>query len=328
MVHYQPTNDGRQRGYLLSYHGSPPPANLNEVKADASDLAGMASRRDLFEDAEGFRSRFTIGFEIEKLRFKRGAVREYALLKGFERDGSCGVEAITHILPLVDKSVWRMKVYNMFVEAQEVIDDGHSPSNYACGGHITLAADGVRGDDLYERLRPFMGLWYALFLPRLRNSYCRSNVRLDAMYNTKYSPLYNKRDGITCELRLPSRVSSVSQLMRRYELCYLMMKWAFDDERSEGQRWAGFMREAWPIVRRMYDGDIDKARNRWAMAKHFRKWLMGGKAHEGLLLHIDPNLRNDEWWNRKALVARRDMGHGGDFTAWVTQQAMALEGVS
>ena len=83
-----------------------------------------------------------LGFEIEKLRFHGSSVREYPLLKGFEYDGSCGVEAITHVLPLLGKSLWRTKVFNMFVQAKKIISDEYSPSDSSCGGHDVILVAG------------------------------------------------------------------------------------------------------------------------------------------------------------------------------------------
>jgi len=125
---------GRDR--VRGYHGSPEPKFL--TKAKKVDLKGIKTGNITETGLDEIESRFMIGFEIEKTSFHRRAVMEYPLFKGFETDSSCGVEAVTHVLPLLPKSIWRTKVFNMFVEAKKIISDEYSPSNRNCGGHITL----------------------------------------------------------------------------------------------------------------------------------------------------------------------------------------------
>jgi hypothetical protein len=133
-------------------------------------------------------SRFTIGFEVEKNNFHRGAVKEYELLKGFERDSSCGYEAITHVLPLLPAGTWRTKVFDMMHKAERIIDDRYSPSdekdydgNYKCGGHITLGVAGMTGNELMEATRKYSGIMYAMFRKRLKNK--RITPLVVSMYN-------------------------------------------------------------------------------------------------------------------------------------------------
>ena len=120
-------------------------------------------------------SKFTIGFEVEKNSFHRNAVKEYPLFSHFETDGSCGVEAITNVLPLIGRSVWRNKILSMFSEARDIVNDEFSPSNRDCGGHINLAVKGMSGDELADALRPFSGIIYALYRFRLKRSWCQAN---------------------------------------------------------------------------------------------------------------------------------------------------------
>ena len=323
MIDFQPLPMGTERGQVAHYHRSPAPLDLNgEHLAGESDLEGLANRRDLFEEAEGYKSRFTIGFEIEKLRFKRSAVKPYTLFKGFERDGSCGVEAITNILPLVGKSVWRMKVYDLFVRAEEIIDDKYSPSNQSCGGHISLQCQGLDVYELLDELRPYMGMFYSLWAGRLGNSYCRQNLKLQPENNTKYSPVYLKPALNILEIRLPNRVTNVRSLMRRYELCYLAMHYALKDrgseDRSVGKNLAGFYREALPIVTRMYDGDRAKALDRIATARDISKYLTGGTLKAYLIPVVDRYFNDHTRWERRAREVYRDNRH--EFSSWVHSQ--------
>ena len=145
-ITYEISNEyGRNR--VQRYHGTPSPRNLSKG-AKSSDIANLksASKRNLIELGNGdVDSKFTIGMEVEKSRLSRGAVKEYPLFCGFERDSSCGYEAITNIIPLLPSGKWRNKVFNMMFEARKIIEDQYSPSDRRCGGHITLAVQGMKG---------------------------------------------------------------------------------------------------------------------------------------------------------------------------------------
>ena len=142
------------RGRISSYGSKPLPYKLK--KAQDVDINGLPSSARV--NVANGESSFTIGMEFEKNRFHRSAVQEYPLFCGFEHDGSCGAEAVTHILPLVDKSMWRTKVFNMFHQAKKIINDEFSPSDYQCGGHITLGVKDMSGRELSDRLKKFSGL--------------------------------------------------------------------------------------------------------------------------------------------------------------------------
>ena len=160
---YSTTGESR-RGQVASYHSKPSPLFLNKSK-HAVDIAGLkpAQQRSSikFESGE-YESKFTIGFEVEKNQLSRNAVREYELFCGFERDGSCGYEAVTHVLPLLPAGQWRTKVYDMMHKAEKIIDDRFSPSDRRCGGHITIACEGMSGDALRDAIRKNCGIILAL----------------------------------------------------------------------------------------------------------------------------------------------------------------------
>jgi hypothetical protein len=129
------------RGQVMGYHHKPAPLMLHKSKSKV-DIAGLkkAQQRDTIKfDGMDYTAKFTIGMEVEKNQMSRNVVREYEIFCGFERDGSCGYEAVTHILPLLPAGMWRTKVFDMMHKAERIIDDRYSPSDRRCGGHITLA---------------------------------------------------------------------------------------------------------------------------------------------------------------------------------------------
>jgi hypothetical protein len=266
--------DADSRQEVSGYHSSPYPIDLSvgyAKKSDIKTIKGKDLSSLLLFDSGNVSANFTIGFEIEKNRFSRNSVKGYPLFKGFERDSSCGFEAITNILPLLPNSKWRMNVFNMMVEAERIIDDAHSPSDTRCGGHITLGSFEIQdGNELLERVRKYSGLFYAMFRYRLKNRYCYDNpFMLEQTYN-RYQVCLAKAK--TIEFRLPSRVTSVADMMTRYEICYLMMKYA-----HEGGSFNKFLKDARPIVIRSYNGDVNKAEEILNLAVHMQNYILGGE---------------------------------------------------
>jgi hypothetical protein len=274
-VNFGLTNE-EERGRVHSYHYKPSPLFLNKTKGRA-DVAGLSPKR-LSQNVRVFmgdvESRFTIGFEVEKNSLHRNSVREYELFCGFEQDGSCGYEAVTHVLPLMPASKWRTKVYDMMHKAEKIIDDRYSPSDRRCGGHITIAVAGMDGDDVREAVRKFSGLLYAMFRYRLKNQYCADNNRMKEHsydHHRKYQVALVK--GNTLEFRLPSRVESVKQLMRRYELMYEMLDVAINRPNTNFKTWVDKMT---PLLVATYDGDADKVEAIKSLAIKFQAYINTG----------------------------------------------------
>lgn len=285
------TTGNRQRGEVQSYHYKPAPLFLNKTK-HRIDIAGLkiAEQRTAIKfDGADYESRFTVGFEIEKNQLHRGAVREYELFCGFERDSSCGYEAVTHILPLLPNGKWKTKVFDMVLKAEKIIDDRYSPSDKRCGGHITIACDGLSGNDLREAVRKNAGVILALFRKRLNNVYCGANRRLEeanmsGTYNSASCSHYNYDGwhskyqtalvkGNCLEFRVPSKFESVKQTMRRYELFYELVNFSVNNPNASHET---FLKRITPIIVSMYNGDKTKADEILKLARHFQKFILKG----------------------------------------------------
>ena len=289
------TTGNSSRGRVADYHRKPNPLFLNKTAhpVDVAGLKPIERRTAILLDGREYESRYTIGFEVEKNQLSRGAVREYELFCGFERDGSCGYEAVTHILPLLPAGQWRTKVYDMMYKAERIIDDRFSPSDKRCGGHVTIAVDGLDGDEIRERVRKFSGVVLALFRKRLNNVYCGANRRMQsnsddtfnsysgshAYYSTgnhwKYQTALVK--GRCLEFRLVSKFESVKQMMRRYELFYELVNFAVNKPNGS---FKAFLKVVEPIVVSMYNGDTDKANHVMSLAVHFQKFIDTGDIHQ------------------------------------------------
>jgi hypothetical protein len=277
------TTGQTERGQIASYHNKPAALFLNKSKSGI-DIAGLkkAQQRDVIKfDGMDYTAKFTIGMEVEKNQISRGAVREYELFCGFERDGSCGYEAVTHVLPLLPAGQWRTKVFDMMHKAEKIIDDRFSPSDKKCGGHITIAADGLTGDEFRIKVRQYSGIIYALFRNRLKNSYCNNNRRMQSYsdsydWHHKYQVALVK--GNCVEFRLPSRFESVKQMMRRYELMYEVVNFAVND----GGKFDKLLKIVLPIIKSMYSGDMDKVNEVVRLSKLFQNYILTGEIHEDI----------------------------------------------
>jgi hypothetical protein len=284
-----------ERGQVASYHRKPDALFLNKTK-HKTDVAGLkpAQQRNALIVSNGeFISKFTIGFEIEKNSLHRNAVKEYELFCGFERDASCGYEAVTHVLPLLPSGKWRNKVYDIIHKAEKIIDDRYSPSNHKCGGHVTIACEGLNGEELNEKVRKYSGVVLALFRKRLKNAYCGANRRMQARglygyngtdchiysdgYHYKYQTALVK--GNCLEFRVVSKFESVKQIMRRYELFHELVDFAVN---NEGGTFKAFLKRVEPIVLSMYNGCAYKTKDVLYLAKHFQKFINDGTIHEDI----------------------------------------------
>lgn len=294
------------RGQVHSYHSKPAPLPLNKGgKKDVSGLRSKSAVKRIINSED--ECKYTIGFEVEKNALARGAVREYELFCGFERDGSCGYEAVTHILPLLPASMWRTKVFNIMHKAERIIDDAFSPSDERCGGHITIAVDGLTGEELLARLRPVSGILLAMFRHRLANRYCGANLRLepetadvrygDASWTSTRNGMYNSNGyhskyrvalpkGDCLEWRLPSRFTSATQMMRRYEFFYEMVDYVMTTKKPTLK---GLLKRTDLIIEMLYEGDKQKAFNIKVLAYHMQEFINKGTIAPEISRYIKPN---------------------------------------
>jgi len=275
---------GRDRESLHFYHGKPSILDMSGGLL-SGDLRGISSARqvELFEQrgsaSHEFKSRFTIGFEFEKNSFYRGAMKTHPLFCGFERDSSCGVEAVTNVMPLVYSGKLRDKMHQFCFENRHIIDDQFSPSNRGgCGGHISLGfqmnGSSFSGETIANNVRKYAGILYALYQKRLKSEFVGAHdLRMtDGLNGHKFRPLRVKSGYV--EFRIPSRVRSVAQVMHRYDLMMELMHTAMIRQDS----YRRFLSRVRPIVERMYGRDEQKVEKVMSDAIHFQAYIMTGDA--------------------------------------------------
>ena len=145
------------RSEIQMYHDSPTVLNFNEgfkVKTKYKFSVGIEVEKNYFINEYG-----------EEARERGEYVGEYDLFAGFETDSSCGVEAITNILPLEGvRSKRRQDIFSMFELAEDVIN---SPCDTRCGGHMTISVQTknkrLSKYDIMDKLKHNLSIIYALY---------------------------------------------------------------------------------------------------------------------------------------------------------------------
>lgn len=196
---------------------------------------------------------FLIGLEIEKedqpsydkMYYSKTGLKSP---KGwlYVHDGSlksdCGLELVSH-------------GYNLTKEKREMMDAIDSCSDFIngtsssrCGGHISVSQYGKSSNELAEELRPLICFMLTLFPNRMRNNKINKlNFSDCKTISEKYKPLMLSDNG-RVELRMISRVKSVTSLKRRIEIIqwFLENKPTFKQTKQSMQ--TGFLRSVMSAV--------------------------------------------------------------------------------
>lgn len=282
----------RGRSHLVEYHDTSGMDRLFNF-VPAQELRDVNKKYYVPTDSKYLKTKFAIGFEIEKLTVR--GEEEYALFRGYERDRSVrnsprserDCEAITNILPLVPNSNLKNKVMDLMAEARPILD---APVDNFCGGHVNLSADGMSGRELKAALKPFSGLIYALYKGRFRNSRNYGNGDMFLNNSGYYRGVINAKAGVA-EYRFPSAVPSAASLMKRYSLFFELMDTAVHRPRT---RFNTFLEKCRPIVMRMYDHDAAKVEEVFQLARDFQRMLDKGRVSRRILPYLPDDLHRSD----------------------------------
>jgi hypothetical protein len=228
--HYEPENR-----YTRSYHNG-------------------GSRTKRFTDEP----KFYIGFEIEK---EDQAVKESICINDFEDetnnewrkedDGSLnddsGYELISPTYELLPDKIFEDIESNSLIVKH--INAGFSKER--CGGHINVSQDGLTGMELFDKVKGYTPLFYALYYGRVDNSYCRGKKINDLKeHNEKRQAIrihYNR-----IEYRIVSAVPNVSVLKWRTRLIEFIVNNPTD---SPETAFYNIMTSLKPLLTEVYDTD-------------------------------------------------------------------------
>lgn len=180
------------------------------------------------------KSKYKIGYEIEK---EDQDVLESLDIDDFEErtdykwrkesDGSlCSSSGYELISPTFEFNITKIFKY---IESNEVlvnhINANHSTS---CGGHINLSQKGLSGNELFDKIKGYTPLFYALYHGRVDKNYCKGKNNRDLKYeNEKYQAIKIHDNRI--EFRIISAVPNVKTLKWRTKLINMILKNPTDD---------------------------------------------------------------------------------------------------
>jgi hypothetical protein len=180
------------------------------------------------------KSKYKIGYEIEKEdRCVRNSIDiddfEYSTddLWRKEKDGSLddesGYELISPTFEFnIDKIFEHIESNNTLVE--------HINAKYStsCGGHIHLSEDGLTGEQLFDKIKGYTPLFYALYYGRVDRNYAKGKSNEDLKNdNEKYQAI--KIHSNRVEFRIISAVPNVKTLKWRSKLLMMMLQNPTDD---------------------------------------------------------------------------------------------------
>ena len=229
---------------------------------------------NIYRDFNG--SGFAVGFEVEK-NSVMGAdsegdhISETNLFAYWETDASCGIEGITHAYDPLDPD----KVESFKVDVNDARDHLNADCDSTCGGHVNISSTNHSPRELMKAFREYAPLWYAVYRHRLVNSYCRNDKKIE-LGTDKYSPVITKSFGI--ELRLPSRVHSCEQLLRRFEWTGTTCQ-AIRDGLTFNQ-YVKSCRQL--LLNGAYGTDRMKYARVLRLARKFRVWMLDGVADQSI----------------------------------------------
>jgi hypothetical protein len=169
-----------------------------------------------------------IGFEIEKEDID---VKESISLSHFkqetgglwrkERDGSLDEEeGFELISPTFELDV--DKIFEHIRSNDVLVDHINANKSYSCGGHIHLSVKGMTGRQLFDNVKGYIPLLYALYHKRRETSYCKAKSSNQLISDgEKYQAVQVLDNRI--EFRIISAVKDVDNLEWRAKLMVLIL---------------------------------------------------------------------------------------------------------
>jgi hypothetical protein len=180
------------------------------------------------------KSPYKIGFEIEK---EDQDVKESIDIDEFEdatdniwrkeRDGSLDdVSGFEVISPTFEFNI--PKIFKLIESNDILVEHINANTELTCGGHIHLSEDGLSGQEMFDKIKGYTPLLYALYYGRVDKHYCRGKKNDEIKGDgDKYQAIRILSDRI--EFRIISAVPNVKTLKWRAKLIDMMLKYPTDD---------------------------------------------------------------------------------------------------
>lgn len=163
---------------------------------------------------------YKIGFEVEKedsdiYNFK--SIREYGW--DAEHDGSLNDDGFELVSPIYDM----MNIEEFSKDMQSISDYINADYSSNCGGHINVSVYGKDAIDIFELIRGYLPLIYAMYPNRLDNRYAKAK-KVSEFNNCDRYEAINFTKGHILEFRIFSAVRNTKNLEFRYKLIQYMFK--------------------------------------------------------------------------------------------------------
>jgi len=155
-----------------------------------------------------------IGFEFELNSLEEKYIKPTSFIKKFVKDESCYIEAISNPIDLTRDKQKQEKIFDIFYDHKYLMNPYSFDSN--CGGHMTISNSKYSGKQIFKKIKKYAPLIYALNSRRLASPSCCFNLFLNIKENTKFSPIYFKKNLL--EIRLFSTHRFLKRLINRYKL--------------------------------------------------------------------------------------------------------------
>jgi hypothetical protein len=204
-------------------------------------------------DNENNKTKYKIGFEIEK--------EDSDVLRGIniddfeencpkwkkEHDGSLNDNGYELVSPAMTFNT--KKIFEYIKENETLIEHINGSFSTRCGGHINLSHSDMNGNDLFDSLKGYTPLLYALYSGRVNRDYSRGKNNEDLKNDgDKKQAIRIGRDRI--EFRIFSAVRDVVNLEWRCKLIELMTKHPTHDVKIA---YYNVITKFMPHIRKVYD---------------------------------------------------------------------------
>lgn len=178
--------------------------------------------------------KFYVGFEIEKEdrdvltsvdidEFENSTDGYWRKEKDGSLDEYCGYELISPTFEFDIPKIFKL------IESNDLLVQ-HINANYttSCGGHIHLSEDGLSGEELFDKIKGYTPLLYALYHGRVDRNYCKGKKNDDLKsHDEKYQAIKIHHNRV--EFRIISAVPTVKTLKWRCKLIEQILKSPTDD---------------------------------------------------------------------------------------------------
>jgi hypothetical protein len=166
--------------------------------------------------------KFFIGYEIEK---EDKEIKESICISDFksncpkwrkERDGSLNSESGFELIsPTMELNVQEIEKY--IRKNKTLISHINAEKSNSCGGHINISQIDLTGEELFDKIKGYTPLFYALYHKRVDKDYCKGkkNTELKGQ-NEKYQAI--KIHDNRVEYRIISAVPNFNTLIWRTKL--------------------------------------------------------------------------------------------------------------